>query len=196
MKYYWLHIYSLYIHCLRSYLPCMHGVKKASPRGEAGALATDEGGSISTHATLTKPHASHPQNGRDSRTLQQILTSPNTKKLPPRAPALYKANPIFTLHGRVLLGEVLGERGRFGGREPPLRKRGLSPFKVFLPLPPRSFFLTPRKLQPTSGTRRGRNGGQDQDRVTLREPSHRSPICRRGDTCCCGEASSAPERRT
>ena len=56
--------------------------------------------------------------------------------------------------------------------------------------------LTPRKLQPTSGTRRGRNGGQDQDRVTLREPSHRSPICRRGDTCCCGEASSAPERRT
>ena len=142
------------------------------------------------------PNASHPQNGRDSRTLQQILTSPNTKELPPRAPALYKANQIFTLHGRVLLGEVLGERGRFGGREPRLSRGGS--------LPPRSFslplqglpHLTPRKLQPTSGTRRGRNGGQDQDRVTLREPSHRSPICRRGDTCCCGEASSAPERRT
>ena len=73
----------------------------------------------------------------------------------------------------------------------PLRKGSPCASKVF-----RSFFLTPRKLQPTSGTRRGRNGGQDQDRVTLREPSHRSPICRRGDTCCCGEASSAPERRT
>ena len=97
-------------------------------------------------------------------------------------------------------------RGKFSVREgglegeSPLSERGGS-------LPPRSFFLslqglpvfpplTPRKLQPTSGTRRGRNGGQDQDRVTLREPSHRSPICRRGDTCCCGEASSAPERRT
>ena len=73
----------------------------------------------------------------------------------------------------------------------PLRKRVSCASKVFW-----SFFLTPRKLQPTSGTRRGRNGGQDQDRVTLREPSHKSPICRRGDTCCCGEASSAPERRT
>ena len=45
--------------------------KKASPRGEAGALATDEGGSISTHATLTKPPASpphEPQKGRQRRT--------------------------------------------------------------------------------------------------------------------------------
>ena len=142
------------------------------------------------------PNASRPQNGRDSRTLQQILTSPNTKELPPRAPAPNKAKQFFALHGRVLSGEVLGERGRFGGREPRLSRGGS--------LPPRSFslplqglpHLTPRKLQPTSGTRRGRNGGQDQDRVTLREPSHRSPICRRGDTCCCGEASSAPERRT
>ena len=33
MKYYWLHIYPLYIHCLRLYLLCMHGVKKASPWG-------------------------------------------------------------------------------------------------------------------------------------------------------------------
>ena len=49
MKYYWLHIYPLYIHCLRLYLLCMHGVKKASPWGEENckqfvALATDEGG--------------------------------------------------------------------------------------------------------------------------------------------------------
>ena len=49
MKYYLLHIYPLYIHCLRSYLLCMHGVKKASPWGEENckqfvALATDEGG--------------------------------------------------------------------------------------------------------------------------------------------------------
>ena len=90
---------------------------------------------------------SRPQNGRDSRTLQQIPTSPNTKELPPGAPALYKANPIFTLHGRVLLGEVLGERGRFGGREPRLSRGGSlpprsspSPSKVF-----RSFLLSRRE---------------------------------------------------
>ena len=53
------------------------------------------------------------------------------KKLPPRAPAPNKANQIFALQGRVLLGEVLGERGRFGGRGAPL-SRGA-------PLPPRSF---------------------------------------------------------
>ena len=58
---------------------------------------------------------------------------PEITKLPPRAPAPNKANPISALHGRVLLGEVLGERGRFGGREPPLRKRGLSPSKIFSP---------------------------------------------------------------
>ena len=34
---------------------------------------------------------------------------PETKKLPPRAPAPNKANQIFALHGRVRLGEVLGE---------------------------------------------------------------------------------------
>ncbi len=148
-----------------------------------------------THGSFRTPPTNRARQPHSAKNLYL----PKHKKLPPRAPALYKAKQIFTLHGRVLLGEVLGERGRFGGREPPLRKRGLSPFKVFLPLlqglpvfPP----LTPRKLQPTSGTRRGRNGGQNQGRVTLREPSHRSPICRRGDTCCCGEASSAPERRT
>ena len=55
---------------------------------------------------------------------------PEITKLPPRAPAPNKTNQIFALHGRVLLGEVLGERGRFGGREPRLSRGGS--------LPPRS----------------------------------------------------------
>ena len=37
MKYYLLHIYPLYIHCLRLYLLCMYGVKKASPWGKKTA---------------------------------------------------------------------------------------------------------------------------------------------------------------
>ena len=76
----------------------------------------------------------HPQKEREAAPSENHL-SPEITKLPPRAPAPNKANPIFALHGRVLLGEVLGERGRFGGSEPPRRKRGLSPSKVF----PRSF---------------------------------------------------------
>ena len=75
--------------------------------------------------------ASYPPIGRDSRTSQQIHTSPNQQKLPPRAPALNKANKIFTLQGRVLLGEVLGGSGRFGGRGDPLSRGS--------PLPPRSY---------------------------------------------------------
>ena len=145
------------------------------------------------------PNASRPQNERDIRTLQQIHTSPNTKNFPREHPPQTKQNKSSLCMGGCSWGKFSVREGGLEG-ESPLSERGGS-------LPPRSFFLslqglpvfpplTPRKLQPTSGTRRGRNGGQDQDRVTLREPSHRSPICRRGDTCCCGEASSAPERRT
>ncbi len=61
------------------------------------------------------------------------LHLPNQQKLPPRAPALNKANQIFALQGRVLLGEVLGGEGRFGGGGTPL-SRGVPP-------PPRSSFL-------------------------------------------------------
>ena len=75
------------------------------------------------HYTLY-PNAPHPQNKCDSRTLQKLPTAQTNKKLPPRAPAPNKAKQIFTLQRRVLLGEVLGERGRFGGREPPLSRGG------------------------------------------------------------------------
>ena len=148
-------------------------LQKGFPLGEEsckqfGALATDEGGSISAYHSTKRyskfhsieterhmgrslqysarhsrkalyPNASHPQNERDSRTLQK--TPSKTQKLPPRAPAQNKTNQIFAMQRRVRLGEVLGERGRFGGREPPLRKRGLSPSKVFPPSPPKIFIV-------------------------------------------------------
>ena len=56
-----------------------------------------------------------PANRVRSRTLQQIPTSQSDKKLPPRAPAKSKANQIYAMQRRVLLGEVLGRSGRFGG---------------------------------------------------------------------------------
>ena len=137
------------------------------------------------------PNASHPQNGRDSRTLQKISTSPNTKNFPQEHPPYTKRIQSSLCMGGRSWGKFWEGQGGLEGRKPST-KEGFLPLQGLPVFPP----LTPRKLQPTSGTRRGRNGGQDQDRVTLREPSHRSPICRRGDTCCCGEASSAPERRT
>ena len=84
--------------------------------------------------------ASAPTNRARSRTLQKIKTSQNNQKLPPRAPAPNRAKQLFVLQGRVLLGEVLGERGRFGGRGAPL-SRGA-------PLPPRSF-PSPSKVFPS-----------------------------------------------
>ena len=57
-----------------------------------------------THVSFRPP----PTNRARSRTLQQIHTSQTDKKLPPRAPAPNKANQIFALHGRALLGEVRG----------------------------------------------------------------------------------------
>ena len=131
-------------HDSKSYLPCLHGVRKASTRGEAVATATDEGDKFPP-TTSTPPYnkllsieterhmarfACHPPIGREAAPSENHLP-PEITKLPPRAPAPNKANQIFALHGRVLSGEVLGERGRFGGREPPLRKRGLFPSKVF-----------------------------------------------------------------
>ena len=71
---------------------------------------------------------------------QKNSTSQTNQKLPPRAPALNRAKQLFVLQGRVLLGEVLGERGRFGGRGAPL-SRGA-------PLPPRSF-PSPSKVFPS-----------------------------------------------
>ena len=90
-------------------------------------------GDQSPPRNVYSPLLPHPQKEREAAPSENHLP-PEITKLPPRAPAPNKANPISALYGRVLLGEVLGERGRFGGREPPLRKRGLSPSKVF-PLP-------------------------------------------------------------
>ena len=114
---------------------------------------------------------------------------PQTQKNFPREhpPQTKRIQSSLCMGGRSWGKFGVGQGGLEGRETPP---KGVSLRLQGLP------HLTPRKLQSTSGTRRGRNGGQDQDRVTLREPSHRSPICRRGDTCCCGEASSAPERRT
>ena len=67
----------------------------------------------------------------------------STKKLPPRAPAPNKASQISSPHGRVLVGEVLGERGRLGGREPRLSRGGSLPPRSSSLLPPRSFPLSP-----------------------------------------------------
>ena len=68
-----------------------------------------------------------------SRTLQQVRTSPTNEKLPHKTPPLQKAKQIIAHVMAGFCGEVLGERGRFGGREPPLRKRGPCASKVFLP---------------------------------------------------------------
>ena len=82
----------------------------------------------------------------------KFIPPKSNKKLPPRAPAPNKANQIFALHGRVLSGEVLGERGRFGGGEPPLSRGGSPPPRSFSPtfqegaLPPRSSPPTFRQL--------------------------------------------------
>ena len=72
------------------------------------------------------------------------------KKLPPRAPAPNRAKQLFVLQGRVLLGEVLGERGRFGGREPRLSRGGSLPPRSF-PSPPRPSSLLTYHLASRAG---------------------------------------------
>ena len=91
-----------------------------------------------------------PTNRARSRTIKKHLP-PETKELPPRAPAPNKANQIFALRGRVRLGEVLGGCGRFGGRGAPL-SRGA-------PLPPRS--SSPRKFFLQSPRRSTEKAGRD-----------------------------------
>ena len=71
-----------------------------------------------------------PQNGRDSRTLQQLHTSPNTKKLPPCPRLFQKANRIFA-------SKAAGAWGKFGEDEGGLEGEGTPSERGFL-LPPRS----------------------------------------------------------
>ena len=69
------------------------------------------------------------------------LIPPPTRndKLPPRPRhSKSKSNSCFVNGGGV--GEVLGRRGRFGGRGPPLSRGGPLPPRSFSP--PRSFFLS------------------------------------------------------
>ena len=102
------------------YLLCMYNVKKASPRGEAVATATDEGGYIRTYKRHTLSLRIPPTNRARSRTLQKSPTSPNDKNFPPRAPAPYKAKQNFALHRRVLLGGSSGRmREVWREKEPP-----------------------------------------------------------------------------
>ena len=50
-------------------------------------------------------------------------------------PPFSQSETNFRFENGGVMGEVLGERGRFGGRESRLSRGGLSPSKVFLPLP-------------------------------------------------------------
>ena len=51
------------------------------------------------------------------------------------SPPLSKSETNLRFESGGGMGEVLGERGRFGGREPRLSRGGLSSSKVFLPFP-------------------------------------------------------------
>ena len=128
--------------CICSPHPLSHSTKeisqKASPWGEENckqfvAQATDEGGSICTYKRHTRP--TYPTH-KTSATAALSKKSPpaRNKKLPPRAPVPYKAKQRFAMYRRVLLGEVLGERGRFGGREPHLSRGGSLPPRSFSPI--------------------------------------------------------------
>ena len=104
------------------------------------------GGSICT----CKRHTlhMHPTHKTSATAALSKKTPPaRNKKLPPRAPVPYKAKQLFAMYRRVLLGEVLGERGRFGGREPRLSRGGS--------LPPRSSFPINK-----SSCKRGGIGGR------------------------------------
>ena len=78
--------------------------KKASPRGEAGATATDEGGSISARAMFTDPcspahqKSAKPHSAKNSRL-------PSQQKLPHKTPPLNENKRNFRfVNGGVLWG--------------------------------------------------------------------------------------------
>ena len=52
--------------CSKPYLPCSHSVQKASPRGEAGALATDEGDKSALMKGIHSSHAPCPPITREA----------------------------------------------------------------------------------------------------------------------------------
>ena len=82
------------------------------------------------HSTILTKNSAHQSGAKPHAVTNPHL--PKRQKLPPRAPAPSKAKQISAMQGRVLLGEVLGGRGRLGGRRDTLRKGVPSPSKVFL----------------------------------------------------------------
>ena len=114
--------------------------EKISRHGCVGRLV------YNSNQSLTKgihaPYAPPATNRARSRTLQKFPTSKTNKNFP-HDPAAIQSETKFRSCSGGDMGEVLGERGRFGGRAPPSFKRGLSPSKVLLFLQglpyPRSF---------------------------------------------------------
>ena len=72
----------------------------------------------------------HLQNGREAAPCNKF-TPPQTQKTSPMSPSPSKSETNLHFVNGGDMGEVLGERGRFGGREPRLSRGGS--------LPPRSF---------------------------------------------------------
>ena len=105
--------------------------KEGFPSGEAGALATDEGGSICTYERYTLFLRIPPTKRARQPHPAQNPHLPDKQKTSPMFPPLLKSKTNFRFVSGGNMGEVLGERERFGGREPPLQKRGLSPSEVF-----------------------------------------------------------------
>ena len=82
------------------------------------------------NAPRVVPHSPHPQNGREAARCNKF-TPPQTQRTSPMSPPPSKSGTNLRFVNGGDMGEVLGERGRFGGREPPLSRGGS--------LPPRSF---------------------------------------------------------
>ena len=123
---------------LMLYLLCLHSVRKASPRGEAVALATDEGGSIYTHATLTAPHEPHPPIKREAALCTKSAPPKPTKNFPQEHPPKTKRTKSSHCIGGCSWGKFGVGQGGLEGRKPStkegfLRLQGLSP-----PSPPTS----------------------------------------------------------
>ena len=78
-------------------------------------------------------NAPRSQKERDSRTRQKPRTSPKRQTTSPMSPPLQKSETKFRFVSGGDMGEVLGRRGRLGGRGNPLSSG--------FPLPPRSFHL-------------------------------------------------------
>ena len=105
----------------------------AAQSNPAGAPA----GGISALVYSIQRIASYPQNKRDSRTLQQIHTSPNTKNFP-HDPATLQKQTKFSLLKRRGHGGSSREVREVWRVGTPLRKRGSCASKVF-PAPSKVF---------------------------------------------------------